>query len=62
MFVDEFCLLFLDYCDVLFCNVDEVCSFCKKDFLDDFVKSIGELVEIVFIINGKEGCLVVKDK
>lgn len=23
---------------------------------------IGELVEIVFIIDGKEGCLVVKDK
>ena len=62
MFADEFRSLLLDYCNVLFCNADEARSFCKKDSLDESAKSIGELVETAFITNGKEGCLVVKDK
>jgi Sugar kinases, ribokinase family len=62
LFADDFRQLLSNYCDILFCNADEARSFCKIESLEESAMKIGELVETAFITDGKEGCLVVKDK
>jgi len=62
LFADDFRQVLSNYCDVLFCNADEARNFSGIDSLDESAAKIGELVETAFITNGKEGCLVVKDK
>ncbi len=62
IFADEFRQLLSNYCDVLFCNADEARSFCGIESLEECAMRIGESVETAFVTNGKEGCLVVKDR
>ncbi|MGD1712589.1 adenosine kinase [Dapis sp. BLCC M172] len=62
LFADDFRQVLSNYCDVLFCNADEARNFCGIESLEESAKKIGELVETAFITDGKEGCLVVKDK
>ncbi|MEM1168495.1 MAG: adenosine kinase [Cyanobacteria bacterium P01_H01_bin.35] len=62
LFADDFRQVLSNYCDVLFCNADEARNFSGIDSLDESAAKIGELVETAFITNGKEGCLIVKDK
>lgn len=61
-FADDFRKLVSDYCNVLFCNADEVRSFCGIESLEECAVKIGNLVETAFITNHKEGCLVVDQK
>ncbi|NEQ40688.1 MAG: adenosine kinase [Okeania sp. SIO3I5] len=62
LFADDFRQVLSNYCDVLFCNADEARNFSGIDSLEKSAMKIGELVETAFITDGKEGCLVVKDK
>ena len=62
LFADDFKQVTKDYCDVIFCNAEEILSFYGSESLDDCVKKIGEIVDTAFVTNGKEGCLVVKNK
>ncbi|MGB3509206.1 MAG: adenosine kinase [Microcoleaceae cyanobacterium] len=62
MFADDFRQLVSDYSNVLFCNADEVRSFCGIESLQECAVKIGNLVETAFITNGKEGCLVVDNQ
>ena len=62
LFADDFKQVTKDYCDVLFCNAEEILSFYGSESLDDCVAKIGEIVDTAFVTNGKEGCLVVKNK
>lgn len=62
LFADDFRQLLSNYCDVLFCNADEVRSFCGIESLEECAVKVGELVETAFITNSKEGCLVVENK
>lgn len=49
-----------EYCDVLFCNADEVRRFCQLESLQDCAAKMGELVDLVFITDSAKGCLVVE--
>ncbi|NES07484.1 MAG: adenosine kinase [Okeania sp. SIO2F4] len=62
LFADDFRQVLSNYCDVLFCNADEARNFCGIESLEESAIKIGELVETAFITDGKDGCLVVKDK
>lgn len=49
-----------EYCDVLFCNADEVRRLCELESLQACAAKIGELVDLAFITDGANGCLVVE--
>lgn len=61
-FADDFRKIVPEYCDVLFCNGDEVRRFCELESLEDCAAKMGELVDLVFITDGAQGCLVVENK
>lgn len=61
-FADDFHKLVSDYCDVLFCNADEVRRFCELESLTDCANKIGQLVDTAFITDGANGCLVVQNQ
>jgi len=61
-FTDDFHKLVSDYCDLLFCNADEVRQFCGSESLEDSASKIGKLVDLAFITDGPAGCLVVKNQ
>ena len=61
-FADDFRKLLPEYCDLLFCNADEVRRFCEMESLDDCASKLGEMVKTAFITDGPNGCLVVENK
>ncbi|MEO0356988.1 MAG: adenosine kinase [Pseudomonadota bacterium] len=61
-FSDDFHNLVSEYCDVVFCNADEVRNFFGSESLDDCASKIGEIVDTGFITDGANGCLVVENK
>jgi len=48
-----------EYCDVVFCNADEVRHFCSGKPLVDCATELGKLVETAFVTDGPNGCHVV---
>ncbi|MEM7581030.1 MAG: adenosine kinase [Cyanobacteria bacterium P01_A01_bin.80] len=61
-FSDDFHKLVSEYCDVVFCNADEVRNFFGSESLDECASKIGELVDTGFITDSANGCLVVENK
>lgn len=61
-FADDFRKVVSDYCDVLFCNADEARRFCEEESLEACARSLGELVDLAFVTDGANGCLVVENK
>jgi len=61
-FGDDFSALLKEYCDVLFCNADEVRHFCGTEDLEACASQLGEKVNQVFITNSDQGCLVVENQ
>lgn len=61
-FGDDFRALLTEYCDVLFCNADEVRHFCGTEDLEACASYLGEKVNRVFITNSDQGCLVVENQ
>jgi len=61
-FAADFHKLVSDYCDVLFCNADEVRRFCELESLTECASKMGELVDTAFITDGANGCLVVENQ
>ncbi len=59
-FRDDFRRIVREYCDVVFCNAEEVTHFAGEESLEDAARMIGELVPLAFVTNGPEGCLVVQ--
>lgn len=59
-FADDFRDLVKDYCDVLFCNAEEVRHFCQTESLTECATHLGQLAELVFITDSGNGCLVVE--
>jgi sugar/nucleoside kinase (ribokinase family) len=59
-FGDDFRRLARDYCDVVFCNADEVRQLTQLDDLEAAARTIGEWVDLAFVTNSEAGCLVVK--
>lgn len=61
-FRDDFRQVVTDYCDVLFCNADEVRQFLDLEDLDACAQKVGEMVDLAFITDSSKGCLVVQNK
>lgn len=61
-FTDDFRKVVSDYCDVVFCNADEVRRFFEWESLEDCARKMGELTDLAFITNGSQGCLVVENQ
>ncbi len=60
-FGDDFRRITREYCDVVFCNAEEVRHFTHTDDLEAAARMIGELVELAFVTDSAAGCLVVQD-
>ncbi len=56
---DDFRRLATDYCDVVFCNAEEIRRFAGTDRLTEAAATVGGLVRLAFITDGPRGCLVV---
>lgn len=61
-FAGDFHKLVTDYCDTIFCNADEVRRFCEMESLEDCARKMGELVDLAFITDSENGCLVVENR
>ncbi|MGB3533899.1 MAG: adenosine kinase [Microcoleaceae cyanobacterium] len=61
-FTDDFHQLVSDYCDVVFCNADEVRHFFQTEDLEECSRKLGNIVDLAFITNSEKGCLVVENK
>lgn len=60
-FPDDFHRIVKDYCDVVFCNADEIRQFMETDSLDEAVQKLGERVAMAFVTDSERGCRVVID-
>ena len=61
-FADDFHKIVSEYCDVIFCNADEVKSFFKEESLSECARKMSEISDLAFITNGDQGCMVVENK
>ena len=61
-FADDFRQIVSEYCDVLFCNADEVRRFCELESIEECAAKMGELVDLAFITDSAKGCMVVENK
>ncbi len=59
-FSSDFKQIATDFCDILFCNLDEAKMFCEADSLEHCVETLGEMVPLVFVTNSEHGCIVVE--
>lgn len=59
-FTDDFHQLVSDYCDVVFCNADEVRHFFQTEDLDECTRKLSNIVDLAFITNSEKGCLVIE--
>jgi sugar/nucleoside kinase (ribokinase family) len=60
-FGDDFRRIAQEYCDVVFCNADEIRRLTQLDDLEAAARWLGELVELAFVTNSEAGCLVVHE-
>lgn len=58
---DDFRRVLREYCDLVFCNADEVRHFAQTKDLQQAARAVGELVSLAFVTDGPRGCLVVRD-
>ena len=58
-FGDDFRRITGEYCDVVFCNADEVRHFFGGSTLDDCARELGRMVETAFVTDGPNGSYVV---
>ena len=58
---DDFNNLAKQYCDVVFCNADEARQFAGVESLEEAASQLGQLVELVFITDGPNGCIVIEN-
>ncbi len=56
----DFRRLVTDFCDVLFCNAEELRRFAGCDSLSEAVGELRDLVRLAFVTDGPRGCLVVR--
>lgn len=61
-FADDFHSLVKDYCDVVFCNADEVRQFFQTESLEECANKLGQIVDLAFLTDGPNGCFVVENQ
>ena len=57
-FGEDFRRIVHDYCDIVFCNADEIRHFFKIESLEQCAVELGKLVETAFVTDGPHGCYV----
>jgi sugar/nucleoside kinase (ribokinase family) len=57
---DDFRGIARDYCDIVFCNGEEARRLFETDSLEEAALQLGESVELAFVTDGADGCLVVQ--
>ncbi|MGL5082046.1 MAG: adenosine kinase [Microcoleaceae cyanobacterium] len=60
-FADDFLHLVKTYCDVVFCNADELCHLYQTESLEDGVKQLSKIVDTAFVTNSEKGCWVLEN-
>lgn len=58
---DDFRRVLREFCDLVFCNADEVRHFAQTQDLEQAAKMVGELVSLAFVTDGPRGCYVVRE-
>ncbi|MGB8687556.1 MAG: adenosine kinase [Microcoleus sp.] len=61
-FADDFHKVVSEYCDVIFCNSDEVRSFFQEESFEECARKMSEITDLAFITHGAKGCMVVENK
>jgi sugar/nucleoside kinase (ribokinase family) len=61
-FADDFHKVVSEYCDVIFCNADEVRSFFKEESFEECARKMSEITDLALITHGAKGCMVVENK
>lgn len=61
-FRDDFRDLVKDYCDVVFCNADEARDFFGLESVGECAEKLGKMVNLAFMTNGDQGCLVIENQ
>lgn len=59
-FPDDFQRIVCEYCDIIFCNADEIRRFYKEESLPVCVEKIGQQVNLAFVTDSENGCFVVE--
>ena len=60
-FGDDFKKIVSEYCDIIFCNADEIRKFYGVDDLAECNSRIGKDCKLVFVTDGSNGCYVIED-
>jgi sugar/nucleoside kinase (ribokinase family) len=60
-YADDFRRVIVEYCDLVFCNADEIRHFTQLTSLTDAARRLGQLVPLAFVTDGSAGCLVVHE-
>jgi sugar/nucleoside kinase (ribokinase family) len=56
LFGDDFKRITKEFCDVIFCNADEIRHFFGSESLDDCKAELGKIVDTAFVTDGPNGC------
>lgn len=60
-FKDDFGKIVDEYCDIIFCNADELRKFIGIEDLDECNKQLAPRIELAFVTDGPNGCYLLKD-
>ena len=60
-FGDDFKRITQEFCDVIFCNADEIRHFFDLKSIEECAVQLGKLVETAFITDGANGCYVIRN-
>ncbi|MGF1492034.1 MAG: adenosine kinase [Microcoleaceae cyanobacterium] len=61
-FTDDFRQVVTDYCDVVFCNADELRHFCQTESLEDGIEQLSKIAKMAFVTNSEKGCFVIDNQ
>ncbi len=59
-FAKEFHNVVEEYCDIVFCNSDEVRQFFEADELDECCRRMALICDLAFVTNSEDGCYVIE--
>lgn len=59
LFADDFRQVTKEFCDIVFCNADEIKHFFDQPSVAECTSALGEIVETAFVTDGAAGCHVV---
>ncbi len=58
-FAEDFRAIVRDYCDVVFCNIDEAKQLFNASSIEDCADQLKSMVDLAFVTDGPNGCHVI---